>query len=87
LPSNPSTRDAIAQAIQGGARTPGAIAAAARLGVTLTYQELDRMTGEGILRIGANGALHLADKAEKERTDDQEPKEGARWWVQSPEAH
>lgn len=55
----PSPRAAIIAAMRGGRCTPGAIATAARLGATVTYQELDRMLAEGLLTKHPSGALAL----------------------------
>lgn len=54
-----STRAAIIAALRAGLKTPGAIATAAKLGATVTYQELDRMAREGLVIQAANGALRL----------------------------
>ena len=63
LPAQPSPRAAIIRAMEGGASTPGAIATAARLGATVTYQELDRMRAEGHVILQHHGALVLTTSA------------------------
>ena len=63
-----STRAAIIGALRDGLQTPGAIATAARLGATDTYQELDRMAQEGLVIMQRNGALGLNAAAHIEGT-------------------
>lgn len=59
----PLTRAAILAAVRAGKTTPGAIATAARLGATATYQELDRMKAEGVLIMKPDGVLALDNQA------------------------
>lgn len=58
-----SPQGAIIEALRRGAKTPGAVATAARLGATLTYQTLDRMAAEGLVSMKPDGALALAGQA------------------------
>ena len=61
-----SPRAAIIRALQAGLKTPGSIAIAAKLGATDTYQEIDRMTLEGLVTMARNGALGLTAAADLE---------------------
>lgn len=65
----PSPRMAIIEALRRDAKTPGAVATAARLGVTLTYQTLDRMAAEGLVSAKPDGAVVLAGQAMKPPPD------------------
>ena len=58
-----STRAAIVRALQAGLKTPGSIATAAKLGATVTYQELDRMALDGLVTVNPNGALAMTPAA------------------------
>lgn len=51
-----SIQDHILAAINGGNRTPGAIATTTELGATATYQELDRMVLAEVLSTSCNGS-------------------------------
>ena len=63
------TRAAIITTLRDGLQTPGAIATAARLGATVTYQELDQMALEGLVVMQRNGALALNALAQIQGTD------------------
>ena len=63
-----ATRAAIIAAMRRGRKTPGSIATAAKLGATVTYQELDRMALEGLVTMQPNGALSLTAAADLEAT-------------------
>ena len=52
--------------MRAGLTTPGAIATAAKLGATVTYQELDRMAQAGLVTLQPGGALHLTAAADLE---------------------
>ena len=52
--------------MRAGLTTPGAIATAAKLGATVTYQELDRMAQAGLVAMQPDGALRLTAAADLE---------------------
>lgn len=61
-----SPRAAMIRALRSGLKTPGSIATATKLGASDTYQELDRMTLEGLVTMQPNGALGLTPAADLE---------------------